>query len=792
MRITIDAKPRRGLRVIQEIPNIPLCRIEGYNGMGKTSAIKLLQLCVGDQPFVGQEAAWQTFRDQLSDTSIRITDLKGASSVEWEINPSQWPVTPEPLGNSVGRILIDGSSRDIMHVRELLEIHHIRADETISNMLAKYAEKSRDHLRGWLDTHGTPRQVELDNALTYIQDLITAASPAQLPLESHKADAARAEAAAVNRQLVALTEQVELLKKAVAVSEKLDQVRGRGPELDEKLAELDRARGELVEQKARLDEEIKHASERQQRDTEAEKEFSLAQKHFARQETKVVEAETELRIACEGAGIAASKPSIEQARKAAAKRLKDLVALQPQVNATPLLMNLLRDLLSPLHQAEQDGLGEQTLLEELGAQTRITVTTLREAVARQLEAFEQQRPTSSAEELAASIDMARAKLTKLVDLDALLQKVDTARDTKKRASERLSTAAANLPPTTARALNDLLTQRNNIDDRATTLQGQHARLQQARELLGGGQSEDALLAELLRLCASAEVEASRVRRRLQEKAEDLDRLTKKHALAEQAATRATRVASERLTQVHSVIKELSQAENSWIRRVSPGIDGLERATPQVQVQELQNILSAIESARNRLELAISSVQGIAGALNRTVDLLEKQEGTTGTWNDSVRLWLGEEVRRWFDNDNVKQALFESGSSIFLDPLTMIVSWKNGDGLDQRRPLAAFSSGQQALAFTRARMAQLDREPPRASNRLIALDEFGSVIDRDAMAYLAKYLTERSVGKPSEQVVVILPLREGTLDHSRKEAPERVKSLELRGYFAEPLLLEQAQ
>jgi hypothetical protein len=42
-----------GIRVIDEIPDLRLCRVEGLNGIGKTLAIHLLEICTGQQPYAG-------------------------------------------------------------------------------------------------------------------------------------------------------------------------------------------------------------------------------------------------------------------------------------------------------------------------------------------------------------------------------------------------------------------------------------------------------------------------------------------------------------------------------------------------------------------------------------------------------------------------------------------------------------------------------------------------------------------------------------------------------------------
>jgi len=81
MRFEIKASPRGGLKVIPLIPSHQICRIEGYNGVGKSTAIRILQLCVGDQPFADSERLWRTFREKIGRVRVRVSGLEGAGEI---------------------------------------------------------------------------------------------------------------------------------------------------------------------------------------------------------------------------------------------------------------------------------------------------------------------------------------------------------------------------------------------------------------------------------------------------------------------------------------------------------------------------------------------------------------------------------------------------------------------------------------------------------------------------------------------------------------------------------------
>ncbi len=153
--------------------------------------------------------------------------------------------------------------------------------------------------------------------------------------------------------------------------------------------------------------------------------------------------------------------------------------------------------------------------------------------------------------------------------------------------------------------------------------------------------------------------------------------------------------------------------------------------------------------------------------------------------ERVRRWFGTEVSRWFDHDQIRQALFPGGQNVRVDLGELTVSWREGD-LEQSRPLQAFSSGERAFAYTRAQLAQLDLKPRPVPNRLIAMDEFGAFIARDRFRRLGRYLQERRQSHPEDQMLLVLPLTVDPedLDRAGDLGRERRRQLEEHGYFAE--------
>src|SRR4051794_26529134 len=92
MRFQISApdSAAQGLRVIPLIPDHPLIRIEGQNGIGKTLAARLLELVSGEQPFAAFPHAWESLVELLGKVSIIIDEIPGGEIITCQLDSSDW------------------------------------------------------------------------------------------------------------------------------------------------------------------------------------------------------------------------------------------------------------------------------------------------------------------------------------------------------------------------------------------------------------------------------------------------------------------------------------------------------------------------------------------------------------------------------------------------------------------------------------------------------------------------------------------------------------------------------
>ncbi|MEU5839683.1 hypothetical protein ABZ820_39365 [Streptomyces diacarni] len=797
MHIRIEAESRRGLRIIGEIPDIPLCRIEGYNGIGKTNAVKLLRLCTGDQPFGGHDNSWKTFRNQLKSARVVISGLQGAHEIEWLIDSRRWPESAELLGELIGSIRIDGKPAHLRDVTPLLSVHHVMAADTPVSVLTERISTARKRIKEWDTEFGSQRQEEIELTLGDLQRRITECAPSQLPRDLTLTTEADKLAKSLASQLKAARTRIKLLDRAVEVSTHLAQVRGRGPEMDEKIQELAARLETLDEQRQELDDQIARASTQKHLSEKAEKEFDNAQKYLIRQDKTFRTLRSHLQHLAAVAGVEPKEDDLATARHDTSQHLNKLLEKLPRVHATPILVSLLKSLTSSLESAERENLGDTVLIDSAqGAQggSAWTVTSLREAFQNQTDILSEETPSADAEHLTEEIEKTRGRLDAIAQAEEALGELETAETTLAKAEYRLRKAANALPEQTARTLQDLMQARTTLDQETRTVQGDQARLSHTRELLGGGKTEEALAAELVHLCREAKVEVARLRGHREREQAELEELTRREAQASQQAALARRTSEERVSSVTSISKFLSESsEISWLRRGIPEISTLPQLSPANQAEVLVKVAGVIDKARDSLASTCSSLRGIETALGRLGSRIDMPNGQAGTETGSDRaakLWLADEVRQWFDSEVVRVALFDGGRDVKLDPESLQLSWTAVGGELNERPLAAFSSGQQAFAYTQAQVARLDRDANASANRLIALDEFGSFIDAKNMSALASYLQSRQVQAPNDQVLVILPLEISpgmTSSHGRTD-DERVNALRQRGYFAEAFQL----
>jgi hypothetical protein len=795
MRFTIDAECKRGLRIIEELPDFEVSRIEGYNGIGKSSALRLLELCTGSQPYLGQERLWASFREQLVHATVRVTGLEGeAREILWDLDPSKWPTGPELLGESLGSVQLDGRRVKCAQVEPILRVHTIPGNEVFTATLASRLEAASRGLEAWVSHGGGTAWQRMEALDTLLQESSkTIKAPSSSELRGLRLEFVNSEAISRDTalELQRIQARVAQLSKARELTQQLDDIRGRGPELSEQVAELERQQEALIQERTSLDDRITETGRREHKDEAARKEFTLARAHLERRERELQDSRSRLNAAAADAGGDSDPSRINAAQETLSARLNELTQRLPLVNASPFMARLLSEIADRLRQAEASGLANQVLLPKSRTGLEWRVTEWRDAFQHEAASRSAESATETAQTIQAEIGQLRKRLQLLANVVELRSQADHAAANRDRASQRLTDAIENLPPEEATTLDRLVSAREEIEAHLAELAERHAAVKHALGLVGGGVDERALRERLVRICDEIGVPESRVRSQLGTEQRRLVDAQEAFASSQLDADNLRRRLEDSVGTVQIALSTLRQSpELSFARNAAGDLIFAPGLSEADQAAALGTLRIAMEGAAQGARGAVNRIQSIAEAL----DAVARQfRGTGGPsagsrWIRPVQEWLANQVADWFTNSEVRQALFPDGHHISVDVEGMAVSWIVGEER-MTRPMSAFSSGQQALAYTRARMASLDSAGTATANRLIALDEFGAFIDSDGMRRLSGYLLDRHRTFPRDQVVVVLPLRQEIQDMpdpADAAAIAQWRQLQERGYLTEQI------
>ena len=122
----------------------------------------------------------------------------------------------------------------------------------------------------------------------------------------------------------------------------------------------------------------------------------------------------------------------------------------------------------------------------------------------------------------------------------------------------------------------------------------------------------------------------------------------------------------------------------------------------------------------------------------------------------LRSWTEVEIGRILSSTALREQLFNNAETVHFDLEGLAVQWRTLDGKRRRRPLEAFSSGEQVFAYTRAKLETLRDLKSTSQYVVVFLDEFGAFVARDRFSELMRYVQDDVLGDIADQVVVMLP------------------------------------
>lgn len=794
MQIEIERLGDVEIPLLDSLPPYRLARMEGYNGIGKSLTIRLLQLALGRQTF-HQVRTWESFARGLGRVRVRVSQLEGAGELTWLIDGKRLPSVPSDVTDEWFQITMDGRDATLAEVSQVLSVHRLPGDVGLAETLGEQIEADGRMFLQWhapLTAEGGPQAQALD-LLDSLQSLVKRVDRQRL-LDAHT-DALEA--------TTELERQREELRGAVARQTKLTRARA----LSNRLEEFAAFGADVDAQAAKVEEELTSIQlERAQANKRlAELESAAAKGQEARSRIRTIRRRLENHFAQLTVERLRESELLERARVTAfdevaaavsgvRTELDVLVERRAALHSTPLVRTLVNQIVELLASAEAAGLGDQVLSGANESSELVTVSEMRARLERREHDLAGVEPTAEGAALEAEIDALTDRIQALESLPAARAEVERRMRLVARAEAEINALVVETDDDAVAGLEDARARLAALDTQAAELARERTVLAIRKEAIGGGRSPEETSAELRALLSELDVPDNETVG--QASAQDDVVLHLQSALHQtQARSNAARAAAAAVDdELRRVVQALADDESlTWAAEVQP-IPTVDQDL-QTQLDRLEALDRSVSTALERIAAIPAQVAAIDVALGRLANRLKGRREDSGgdRYLDELTLGYGEEFRGWFDDHLVRETLLPDArkvSSVDLRPERLEVGWETANGAHRSRTLDAFSRGEQAFAYTRARLASLDAGDQRATNRLIVLDEFGAFIARDRLDALVELIKERQEKFPADQVLLILPVAadyeeqaEMAISQEKDRLKPIVDSLAQKGYFA---------
>lgn len=783
--ISVGSQATGGLRLISHIPPLRPCRLEGRNGIGKSAVIRLLLLASGVQPYIGEPEAWRSLKALVGPTSISISGLSGAhDSAQLTLTPERWPDDPvETIGPWLGELTLDSIAAPVQRLFEIIDVVHLVGTERLIDTLNQQRARFNMSL-----VQAKTRLHELENRraeLGEIEEELVFVSPSSAEVDGGKLTDAKKERAELEGMVDIAKRKVEELQQATGINAMLQagNASGRADELAQLRSDLIAARAELAEHSTALDAAVKKmtkGTQKQRAIGKAENKLSAAQRALEQSNNR----QDELASHLVGLDIDGNQETLTSEELAplveklavASQRLADLQQQAMRNRRSEAENEIFDELRVVTGRAQDRGMGGLILFRI--NDTDVSVDDVREA----LGAFE---PSVAIDdnELAEMTQEVR-ELEELNELLAgranLVAEVATARSELVK-QQRSGQGQDNLSVrvTEARQLRDAAT------TRVREMNNRIGALSQS----GFGQADlDAAQSRVEEILGQWDIELSGLSEHLMQAQASLSELRSRDQQLQTAVAELTqRAAQRRVTRdaLRQKIRTKTKEPYRWLADLSEALGDTKVTSSDSDWSEetWQAVSDHVTRARKTLARLVTDVEALQA--------VAATDAETGPFAGALRSLVERDARDQLSTPSIAEALFDGGTVQRVDLEKQAVTWITPEGELRSRPLAAFSSGEQALGFMRARLQDVAATP--VPNRLVFLDEFGAFIAADRRKPLADLLTNDSVTELSDQVVVVLPLQadyaaelDETTGELHADFERRVAAVNSDGYFTEVL------
>jgi hypothetical protein len=752
-----------GIRVIDEIPDLRLCRVEGLNGIGKTLAIHLLEICTGQQPYATRPGAWRTLCEYLGPAEVVVEGLAAPDSesetdtgvhtlkfnFDWTGREDE-TAPREMTAAMFDAIELDGSPVDDMSdVRRWLRVARIAGDQSLTDTIANIVAYDLELVRAAAavaqsrSEYGDKvlNQLLSDFSLEDAQRALAVSEEiGQLARQRAEFDGLRAEQASILERLDAANEAhsavADVTSNAGALRKEVERLEDQLEEARKRTAEAEQG--------------LENARESERLSAEVEKKLESIERKIGRRLPALRRAEAAIEELAASLEVVADPKSVEEELQKVERRRQETARERADLADLFALRDLLDGLVTTLAPAATGGLRGRTIatLEE----QPVTAGKLLDAVRKRRERLLTDAP--AVEELDALLAGLESREGRLQELEGLIGDRNEKRRSLKEAEEELEQLGHSDGPdpdsVAEKSAARTAAQRVEIEV-GSALGAAQRQLAQ----LGGGISLEDLQAKLERRLNEADTSVEALEKDLRQAQA---RLVELDDQLDAAAARAEELESLQAHLDRSLAQGAQAVQNedrhARLRELlgghCPDPSGLggDLAREWIAAHE------AADRAVRRFQAARGSLNHMSGAMGDLVEAIRREEQPSPGL-DQIRALYQERMLRNFSQPELLQALFDGGELTRVDLASREVVWQTAESEPRVRPFEAFSSGERAFAYVQAQLASIADQG--AANKAVAVDEFGAFLSRDRLIRLQEVIRGQLDSGVIDQAIVVLPL-----------------------------------
>lgn len=797
MKISVSAPEADGISIIPAADLGPITLLEGNNGIGKSTLVRVLQICAGQLPYPSNPRAWSSLRESLGRTTVRISELATASVIEWRFDTRKWLAKEgAPKDDWFDAIEVDGKSSSLSDAGLHLSVYRLSGDSDIAGSFAERVE-----------TYGVTFNIALAQLTEGGRSPWAAASGllADASDLSHVADgqALASEATAFNHalrrrddaamRLTKATEAKSNLAELVVAERELHELQKSEPDVRARLKSLAEQLRTKETERTTVVKALQSLASAAAVGEKDKNELEAAERNYSRNFDLLRDAElqlSEIRAVLSIEPPDEVRPDLEESLVA---KLKDLTHRRDAIDRTPAVRQLVNHLADRLSRAHTDGLDDERALPS-SFEALSTVGALSLGVSERLEEL-RALPTPDTAEIDEQIAEATKKLKLIREIPKARANIKRLRALvdKHQSALKLLAESKNLAAT--EEYEGLSLSLASADNEMLTLQSEQARLTQVLSQLSVNGDLGVLATRVRRLRQNTGLaDAANVELAHQAAISDLAGLETEVRSLEAELEKAQRQHDSRLASITSTAGRLADDPNyQWLRDAAGDLVPSSTDSPSLVAIKVDTIFRRLNDAANSAQQFRRDLLAVSAALDALAKTLRGTAQTTDLYFGPLRTWFEDQFSDYFNHAAVREAMFPpDATEIRVNLSELQVEWREGSSAKQRA-FDTFSSGQQAFAYARAQLGMIDAEPNQASTRLVCLDEFGAFLSADRRSELVSYLRDRTSRFANDRVLLTLPVRydygeaaENALGAERKRLTNIAHELEQAGYFQEVL------